>query len=300
MIARLQKNITCCLLAFTIAWALYWRNTHPVLSVIGVLVLLSGHSVFLGFEMLAMRRVNRSDPSPDATDRQVLRAWLRETLLAPTVFCWRQPFFPDAEPDYLPDEATGEQGVVLIHGLVCNRGFWTPWLQILRDRRQPFIAVNLEPISGDIEIYRPIVEAAVARMTDATGRPPVLLCHSMGGLVARDWLRSAPNHDRVARVITLASPHRGTWLARWARHDSGRQMQLDGPWLAALAATEKPTLLTRFSCWYSNCDNVVFPAMTATLPWADNRLAPGLPHIGLAFDPQVMEAVLADLQNHRE
>ena len=300
MIARLQKTIACCLLAFTIAWALYWRHTHPALSVVGVLLLMSGHGFVLGIEMLAMRRVNLGDPSPTASGRQVLRAWILETLVVPTVFLWRQPFFPDAEPDYLPDDATGKQGVVLIHGLFCNRGFWTPWLRRLWDRRQPFIAVDLEPVSGDIESYRPIVEAAVARITAVTGLPPVLLCHSMGGLVARDWLRSAPNHDRVARVVTLASPHRGTWLARWSRQPSGRQMQLDSAWLAELAATEKPTLLTRFNCWYSNCDNVVFPAMTATLPWADNRLAPGLPHVGLAFDRQVMKAVLADLLNQGE
>jgi len=54
-------------------------------------------------------------------------------------------------------------------------------------------------------------------------------------------------------------------------------------------------LRSRFVCWYSNCDNVVFPASTATLPGADNRFVPGLPHVGLAFDAAVMRSVLDDI-----
>lgn len=297
MIARLQKTITFLVLACALAWAWGWWSTYPSVAVVGVLLFFFGHANFLAMEMLAMRRVNRADAVPQPGTGQVLRAWCIETLTTPQIFYWRQPFFSNEVPDHLPHDALGRRGVVLIHGLVCNRGFWTPWLRRLLARDQPFIAVNLEPVTADIESYRPIIEAAVARITETTGLPPMLLCHSMGGLVARDWLRAGANHDRVANVVTIASPHRGTWLGRYARSGSSLQMQIGSPWLAALAETEKPTLLTRFSCWYSNCDNVVFPASTATLPCADNRLVQGLPHVALAFDPALMNAVLQDLDH---
>lgn len=297
MLARLQRRITLGLLACALAWLWWWLPAHPVVGVAGVLLLLSGHAWFLAFEMWAMQQANRADAVPLANARQVRAAWRQETWTAATVFCWRQPFFSNAVPDHLPPDALGRRGVVLIHGLVCNRGFWTPWLRRLQARGQPFIAVNLEPVASDIENYRPIVEAAVARITETTGLPPVLLCHSMGGLVARDWLRAGRHHDRVARVVTLGSPHRGTWLARHARSGSGLQMRQGSAWLAALADTETPALLTRFSCWYSNCDNVVFPASTATLPCADNRLVVGMAHVAMAFDPSVMDAVLQDVED---
>ena len=49
----------------------------------------------------------------------------------------------------------------------------------------------------------------------------------------------------------------------------------------------------RFTCWYSNTDNIVFPTSTAALPGADNRLVRGAAHVQMAFLPEVMTATLA-------
>jgi triacylglycerol esterase/lipase EstA (alpha/beta hydrolase family) len=132
----------------------------------------------------------------------------------------------------------------------------------------------------------------VHRVTVATGAPPVLVCHSMGGLAARAWLRRYHAHERVAHVVTIGSPHHGTWLARFGRAPNGRQMRIDDAWLRELARGE-PAAQGRFTCWYSNADNVVFPPSTATLPGADNRLVRGAAHVDLAFRPEILEHTFA-------
>ena len=76
---------------------------------------------------------------------------------------------------------------------------------------------------------------------------------------------------------------------------NGKQMRLRSRWLQKLAQTELPARRVLFTCWYSNCDNIVFPASTATLPGADNRLVRGAAHVQLAFLPPVMNATLAML-----
>lgn len=294
MLARLQQFITLTLLGLALAWlAVFWDRSVP-LALAGFAGVILGYSGFLALEFLALRWANRLDPTPKPSWKELATAWLGETLVAPRVFCWRQPFRSEAIADQLSVDCVipGKRGVVFIHGFFCNRGFWAPWLKQLQGSGHAFVAVNLEPPFASIDDYAPIIEDAVLRVTAATGLPPLLVCHSMGGLAARAWLKVMRAESRISRVVTLGTPHRGTWLARFSRLANGRQMQLSGRWHQALDVGMHPDRHALFTCWYSNCDNIVFPSFTATLPGADNRLLRGAAHVQLAFLPEVMRATL--------
>jgi triacylglycerol esterase/lipase EstA (alpha/beta hydrolase family) len=153
----------------------------------------------------------------------------------------------------------------------------------LRSAGVPFVAVNLEPLFGSIDNYVDIVDEAVRRLESATNEAPVLVAHSMGGLAVRAWLSMANNVARVHRVVTIGTPHHGTWLARFGHAANGRQMRIDSPWLQQLVRSESPRHYALFTCFYSHCDNIVFPASTATLPGASNRHVAGTAHVHLAF-----------------
>ena len=163
----------------------------------------------------------------------------------------------------------------------------------MQGRGHAFVAVNLEPVFGSIDDYAPQIDAAVRQVTLATGLAPLLVCHSMGGLAARAWLRRMNGQARVHHVVTIGTPHRGTWLARFGHGQNSRQMRLQSDWHTRLDQDLPADSHALFTCWYSNCDNIVFPAATATLPGADNRLVRGAAHVQLAFQPQVMNATLA-------
>lgn len=294
-LARLQQVITLTLATFALGWlAWHWRQS-PLMAIAGAVAIAMGYCVFLALEFLALRFIGASDPAPRPTWRELARAWLGETLAAPRVFCWRQPFRWNAIPDQLDVIPTqpARRGAVFIHGFVCNRGFWTPWLERLRGSGHAFVAVNLEPVFGSIDDYVATVEDAVQRVTQATGLPPVLVCHSMGGLAARAWLRDRSADARVHHIITIGSPHQGTWLGRFSHLKSGRQMRLGSGWLDEMQERVNTGRHVKFTCWYSNCDNIVFPASTATLVGADNRLIRGVAHVELGFAPEVMDQSLA-------
>ena len=294
-LARLQQATTLISLSAALAWlGWHWRDS-PATALAGFVLIAFGYAIFLAVEFVSMRFVGGGDPAPRPTWGELGRAWVAETIAAPRVFCWRQPFRWREVPDHLATSPgqPPRRGVVLIHGFVCNRGFWTPWLKELRTRGHCFVAVNLEPVFGSIDDYVPTVEAAVDAVTHATGMTPVLVCHSMGGLAARAWLCARNGQDRVRHVVTIGSPHQGTWLAQFSHLRNGRQMQRRGEWLRCLQQQEAAGANARFTCWYTNCDNIVFPASTATLPGADNRLVRGVAHVELAFHPQVMRETLA-------
>lgn len=290
-LATLLQCMCFAQLALAAGW-LAWRwSASPVQALAGAVPMLFAAPLVLALELLIVPWVGRRETSvPRPTVPQLARAWLSECAQWFRTFCWRQPFRWAAEPDFL--KPTGRAGVVLVHGFMCNRGFWTPWMRQLRRQGHPYAAVNLEPVFGSIDEYAPILDAAVARVGGITGKPVVLICHSMGGLAVRAWLRTRDDPRKVARVVTIASPHRGTWLARFSRRANGRQMHLGSEWLQRLLADEAQRTPPAFTCWYSNCDNVVFPPSTATLAAADNRFVPGQAHVGLAFHPEVMRASL--------
>jgi predicted alpha/beta hydrolase family esterase len=288
-LARIQQFSTLGVAACALAW-LVWQWPHaPVRAVVGFMLIAMGYSIFLAIEFVALRFVDPGGTAPRPDWGELARAWWAETVAAAVVFGWRQPFLWREIPDQ-PAAARGRRGVVFIHGFICNRGLWTPWLREARRLGLPFVAVNLEPVFGSIDRYADVIDQAVERVGRETGMAPVLVCHSMGGLAARAWLRAKSAEGRIHRIITIGSPHHGTWLARFSHVRNGRQMRLDSEWLRRLGA---PAAVSRFTCWYSNCDNIVFPAATATLAGADNRLVAGAGHVDLAFHPRVMAETLA-------
>jgi triacylglycerol lipase len=296
MLARLQQFITLGLIALASTWAA-WFGTHgrPLWAFGGALLVLFGYALFLALEFVLLAAAHGDDPAPRATAAQLVRAWWCEVRAAPRVFCWRQPFRSHAEPDALDDAAHGRLGVILVHGFVCNRGFWNPWMARFRAAGVPFVAVDLEPVFGAIDDYARLIDAASRQLQACTGRAPLIVAHSMGGLAVRHWLVRHGGVARVEHVVTIGTPHRGTWLARFARTLNGRQMMLANGWLRELEAAERAQRgahpYTRFTCFYSHCDNIVFPASTATLPGADNRHVPGCAHVHLAFQPEVFSEV---------
>lgn len=299
--ARLLQFTTLSSLAAMLLWLAWWWPRAPWVAVAGLALGGLGYTGLLALELLAQSWLSRRGPDPRPRPARLLRAWSCEALAAPQVFCWRQPFRSRAVPDQLQPGpgGAGRRGVVLLHGFGCNRGLWNPWLERLRAEGRVYAAINLEPVFGDIDAYVPQVEAAVAQVTAATGMAPVLVCHSMGGLAARAWLRAHRADQRVHHVVTIGAPHQGTWLAHLGAAPSARQMRLDSSWLAELARQEPPARATRFTCWYSDSDNVVLPYGNARLLGARNRLVPGLSHVALAQCPQVMEATLAAIRLDR-
>lgn len=313
MNARWQQLSIFTGLVLALAWLGWQWPRSPLLALAGVaaLVLLPAWSVTLQF--LCMRWAPRdADASIPAVGlRALLRAWRAEVALAWRIFGWRQPFRHGAMADTVPagiPGAAARAGVVLVHGYLCNRAFWQPWQRLLAARGIPCLAVTLEPVWGSIDDCAPGLDAAVRRMAEATGRPPVLIGHSMGGLVIRAWLRSrgavvcegrdeAQAAERlqslVAHVITIGTPHQGTALAEISRTANGRQMRQGSDWLLELSRHEPRALAARMTCWYSNCDNLVFPARAACYPGADNRLVTDLAHVQMAFAPELMQDCLA-------
>ncbi|MFZ2989806.1 esterase/lipase family protein [Ideonella sp.] len=295
MIERLQRSFSLLWLVGTLLglW-LQWQRGSGFGLVLVLVVALGAHAVWLALTFALMVWQRRRSGLSALPIGLLLRAWWAEALAAPQVFFWRQPFRSRSEPDFLPPRLphqSGLPGVLLVHGFVCNRGFWNPWLRRFRDQGRPVVAISLEPVFGSIDEWVPGIEAAVQRLEAATGLPPLLVGHSMGGLAIRAWLRVSAGDQRIRGVITLGTPHGGTWLAHGSLQRNGQQMRIGSDWLQALAAAESSERRRRILCLYSACDNIVFPAPLAVLPGAAVQEVVGAAHVDLIDRPECWAAV---------
>jgi len=296
MIARLQRTTVMLLLAVSLLWFVTraWDGEWTS-AVVGALLLFNMQPLMLAVEFFVLvPLVNRGDAAPKPGFVRLLRAWWRESLTAHAVFGWHQPFRAGKHADSIDAATRGQRAVVLVHGFFCNRGLWNRWIPALRAARVPHLAITMEPPFADIDDYVDLIDAAIDRATASTGVAPLLVGHSMGGLAIRAWWRARRDiaASRVHSVITIGSPHQGTFTARFAKAVNASQMRLASEWLRDLAEQESPQCRSRFTCFYSHCDNIAMPASTGALPGADNRHVTGQPHVSLAFAPEVFAEVL--------
>jgi len=186
--------------------------------------------------------------------------------------------------------------VLLIHGYACNSGYWLPMSKLLGASRISHYGIDLEPPAASIDDFVPQVAAAVERLCAQTGSAQVIILgHSMGGLVARAYLRRF-GHARIARVVTLGTPHHGTALAHFGPGSNAAQMRRNSEWLGALAASEANLQRTLFSSIYSVHDNIVAPQDSSELPGARNLVFGAIGHVALGRHPEIMRCALAEIE----
>jgi triacylglycerol lipase len=199
-------------------------------------------------------------------------------------------------PDRLR-KAAGRPPLLLIHGYQCNRGFWF-WLRPRLEAAGWIVAThNLEPAWAGIDDYAQGIEQRIDEVLGAIGAQQVILVgHSMGGLVLRAYLRRYGS-AKVARIVTLGSPHQGTRLAPLGLGRNARQMRPDSSWLAALALPGAVPLPAGSVAIFSCHDNYVFPQLASSmLQGAANVIVGGISHLGMAFSPLLLDKLLEALE----
>jgi pimeloyl-ACP methyl ester carboxylesterase len=194
-----------------------------------------------------------------------------------------------------PPRGGGRLPVLLVHGYVCNRGAWW-WLgRKLAARGETVWAVTLEPVYTSIDNLARVLADRIDELRAATGAPQVVLVtHSMGGLIARAYLRDH-SAAKVARLVTIGAPHHGSVHAYLGAGENARQMEPGSAWLGALARSEEGRLSVPFASIYGVHDNFVAPQASSVHPAARNVPVAGIGHVSLGFSEKVAGVVVAEL-----
>lgn len=243
----------------------------------------------------------------DAPPRQplglsgALACYLSECRAVFRMFNWLQPF--RSRITFAPPANADAPTVLLVHGYGCNHAIWLDMAPTLAAAGYRCEGIDLEPVLGDIDDYAPALLARMREIAARTGQPPLVVCHSMGGLAARAAqalaLREAGSNvaptPPCTGIVTLGSPHHGCALARFGGGRNARQMRWHSPWLQALALAETPALRARIVSVFSWHDSIAGPPGTAWLEGAHNVPLAGIGHVALLRHPRAVDATLAAL-----
>lgn len=249
---------------------------------------------------------DRDRPAPPPGNRRptplgiadALACYLTECRAVFRMFNWLQPF--RSRLKFAAPAATGPgrdaPAVLLVHGYGCNHAIWLDMEPHLAASGYRCEAIDLEPVLGNIDDYAPALLARMRDITARTGRPPLLVCHSMGGLAARatQVLAMSEHGDErpCAGIVTLGSPHHGCALARYGGGLNARQMRCGSPWLQALADAETSAQRARIVSVFSWHDSIAGPAGTSWLEGAHNVALTGIGHVSLLRHPRAIAATL--------
>lgn len=224
----------------------------------------------------------------------ILREW--RSALATNFFCF--PWEAHALRSDPQPTPTSRVPILLVHGYFSNRGYFRALVRALESRGvEPIFTPNFRAAFATIEDFAAELDREIERIAAGTGREKlILVCHSMGGLAARAYL-CGHGAARLAKLITIASPHHGTMHARFGAGANARQMHRGSRFLKEICANEAERgPECGVTSIYTPHDNLVAPQETSRLPWAKNIAIPGFGHLDILRSRRLFEGVLEELR----
>lgn len=239
-------------------------------------------------------------PSPPYTPRAVVKlcmASAASALLLGLAFPL-DPIMRHIEGHDEQEDKENLPPVLLVHGLYHHP---SGWLFLRRQlRKAGFRKIYTMAYSSwktDIAAVTAKLESSVWNLERRhPGKKMLLVGHSLGGLIIRNWLANADNQKRAVGAVTLGAPHRGSKLAALACGALGRSLLPTNPFFADLARNENPATIPCVSL-VSEADTMVLPQQNlipVTGGWA-MRLAPYATHVGMMAKGAVLRMAVWEL-----
>lgn len=154
-----------------------------------------------------------------------------------------------------------------------------------------------QPSNGDAPIE--VLAFQLAEQISAalpSGQPLNLFGFSMGGLICRTYLQYFGGLARTRRLVTLATPHRGTYTAYLFKRPACFQMRPGSAFLTRLNADLSPLEQVSFTSIWTPLDLTIVPADHSILPVGEMVPIVSPFHVTLPLDPRVVREIAAALR----
>lgn len=158
-------------------------------------------------------------------------------------------------------------------------------------------AISPQPSNGvvGLEVLAQELAATVAQQFTAT-TPLNFVGFSMGGLICRSYIQHYGGLARTERLITLATPHQGTWTAYTYNRPACVQMRPGSDFLAALNQDLSALQQLNFTSIWTPLDLTILPPTSSYLPVGEMVQVWSPFHYTLLLDPRIIQIITTQLR----
>ncbi|MEA3361903.1 MAG: alpha/beta fold hydrolase [Thermodesulfobacteriota bacterium] len=190
----------------------------------------------------------------------------------------------------------GETPVLLLHGLLVNQSCWFWFKRQLRQQGfNNIVTMNLSSWHSE-EVLSELVAKRVDELRHQLGVNKVhLVGHSMGGVIARNYVQLRGGNDKVEHLVCLGSPHYGSKLAPFTTNPLGKLLIPNSNFLQRLNSAPVPENV-HLTNIYTNKDNMVLPNSNNHLPWGEPIELDGMGHTSLIYRKAPIAATVRALK----
>jgi triacylglycerol lipase len=179
-----------------------------------------------------------------------------------------------------------QRTIVLLHGYIANKSNFYPLATYLKLKGHNVLFYDYPSRHG---VEKAAINFREYLRKHVKGGRIDLICHSMGGIVARIYLQLLGGSRRVDQCITLGSPHKGTYNAYWIPTKVGDELRPDSKLIKKLYETQDNSNEVKITSIIAGSDNIIIPRVNSS--YEKSIHIPHTGHNGLLLSPKVMSTI---------
>lgn len=196
--------------------------------------------------------------------------------------------------------------IVLVHGILGQEIiYWNRVKQYLRGDKYhvheaPFPFFGFGDLRKSAAYLGQVIDEILDQASvDPKHRQVDIIAHSAGGLAARYFIKYLGGDRKVHSLVTLGTPHNGTYSGVLFPLATVVRQTLPGSQFLEELNRGEEARGVEYTSIYSPTDGIIVPAKSAIMKGARNIRVTGLTHWGFLFRRRVYEEIRRTLDHEK-
>ena len=189
----------------------------------------------------------------------------------------------------------GRPVIVLVHGLYDRPSSWLVAVHYLEKAGYRVVTFGYKSLKGTHETVGKAFDDFMSLAGVSFPEQKFLLIgHSLGGLIVRNWLAQPGNEEKASGLVTIGTPHKGSRLALFAPGSLSRCLMPNSAFIQSLEAA--PALTIPCIAVVSCEDEMVLPGANLLPPegWTIVEVNRG-GHLAQIFCPCTIKRIIKEI-----